>query len=177
MHLTGPVGSDGAERRICGYQRALIDAGISFDPQLLLTAGYTTEQGHEAMSCWLQRHIGEPLPHAVFCANDACAIGCLESFAEIGLRVPEDVSVAGFDDTFVARMSVPQLTAVRQPLAEMGARAVELLLARVDRRGAACPAVRRPIVFPVNLVLRASVGVPPTAERIVPAWRQPAARV
>jgi LacI family transcriptional regulator len=169
MHLTGPMGSDGAQRRIRGYQRALIDAGISLDPQLQLTAGYTTEGGHGAMVDWLQRHIGEPLPHAVFCANDACAIGCLEALAEIGLRVPNDVSVAGFDDTFMARVSTPQLTTVRQPLAKMGALAVARLLARMDGGRAASRAVPRPIVFPVEVVRRASVGVPPTTNRVVPA--------
>jgi LacI family transcriptional regulator len=169
MHLAGPGGLVGAERRIQGYQSALNDAGIPFDPRLQLTAGYTTERGRDAMCCWLQRHTGEPLPHAVFCANDACALGALEAFAEIGVRAPDDVSVAGFDDAFTARVSVPQLTSVRQPLAEMGARAVELLLARVDGRRVASRAVPLSIVFPVALALRASVGAPPTANRFVPA--------
>lgn len=169
MHLTGPVGMVGAERRIRGYQRALNDAGIPFDPQLQLTAGYTSAQGRGAMSCWLQRNTGEPLPQAVFCANDACALGSLEALAKIGLRAPDDVSVAGFDDTFTARMSVPQLMSVRQPLAEMGARAVELLLARVERRGATSRAIPPSVVFPVVLTPRASVGAPPTVCRVVPA--------
>ncbi len=169
MHLTGPLGLIGSERRIRGYQRALNDTGIPFDPRLQLTAGYTTERGRDAMCCWLQRHTGEPLPHAVFCANDACALGCLEAFAEIGVRAPGDVSVAGFDDTFTGRMNVPQLTSVRQPLAEMGARAVELLLARLERSGAALRAIPRSVVFPVDLATRASVGAPPTANRVVPA--------
>lgn len=168
MHLTGPVGLTGTERRSRGYRRALVDAGIPLDPQLQLTAGYTSGQGRQAMSGWLQQHPGELLPQAVFCANDACALGCLEAFAEVGLRAPDDVSIAGFDDTFAARVSLPQLTSVHQPLAEMGARAVELLLARIDRRGAASRAVPRPVVFPVEVVPRASVGAPPTAGRVVP---------
>jgi LacI family transcriptional regulator len=173
MHLSGPARVIGAERRIRGYQRALNEAGIPFDPQLQLTVGYTTHLGREAMCAWLRSHTGEPLPQAVFCANDACATGCLEALAEIGLRVPDDVSVAGFDDTLVARVSSPQLTTVRQPLAEMGARAVELLLARVDRCRVASRAVARSIVYPVKLIPRASVGPPPTAKRVVPAQRQP----
>ena len=173
MHLTGPVGLVGAERRIRGYQRALDAAGIPFDPQLQLTAGYTTPQGRDAMCRWLQRQTGEPLPHAVFCANDACALGCLEAFAEVGLRAPDDVSVAGFDDTFTARASVPQLMSVRQPLAEMGAQAVELLLARIERRGAVSRTVPRSVVFPVDLAPRASVGSPPMVDRIVLAREQP----
>ena len=168
MHLTGPLGLIGSERRIRGYQRALNDTGIPFDPRLQLTAGYTAERGRDAMCCWLQRHTGESLPHAVFCANDACAFGALEALAKIGLRAPADVSVAGFDDTFTARVSVPQLMSVRQPLAEMGARAVELLLARLERGGAALRAVSRSVVFPVDLAPRASVGAPPTAAQRVP---------
>lgn len=168
MHLTGPLGLTGAERRIRGYQRALNDAGIPFDPRLQLAAGYTTERGHDAMYHWLQQHAGESLPHAVFCANDACALGALEAFAKMGVRAPNDISVAGFDDTFTARGSVPQLTSVRQPLEEMGARAVELLLARIERNGAALRGGTRAVVFPVHLKPRGSVGSPPSVNRIVP---------
>jgi LacI family transcriptional regulator len=83
--------------------------------------------------------------------------------------VPEDVSVTGFDDTFIARSIVPQLTSVRQPLRDMGARAVELLLQRIERGGAAAADVSGPVVFPAEVVSRASVGPRPTVERLVGA--------
>jgi LacI family transcriptional regulator len=169
MHLTGPARLIGAERRIRGYKRALTAAGLRFDRDLLVPAGFTTEHGCVAMRGWLKQHAGEPLPHAVFCANDAAAFGCIEALAEAGLRVPDDISVAGFDDTLAARSVVPQLTSVRQPLREMGARAVELLLARVDHPVEMPAAIPEPVVFPVNLTPRASVAVRPTVKRLVSA--------
>ena len=121
------------------------------------------------MRAWLRRHAGEPLPHAVFCVSDGVAIGCMEALAEVGLRVPDDISVAGFDDTLAARTTVPQLTTVRQPLRMMAKRAVEVLLRRIaDPTG---PRPESPIVFPVDLVPRASVGAPPVIGRLVPAGR------
>lgn len=169
MHLAGPDGLIGAERRIRGYKRALAAAGIPFDRELLVSAGYTGTRGREAMRGWLREHAGSPLPHAVFCANDGVAIGCSEALAEAGLRVPADISVAGFDDTFVARAVVPQLTSVRQPLREMGARAVELLLARIGQSAPPSSAPPKPVIFHVELAPRASVGTPPAIEQLVPA--------
>lgn len=169
MHLAGPAGLLGAERRIRGYKRALAAAHLPLDHDLLVHAGYTAALGHDAMRAWLLEHPGEPLPHGVFCANDAVAIGCSEALAEAGWRVPADISVAGFDDTFVARAVVPQLTSVRQPLREMGTRAVELLLACIDGSARARPSWLKPVVFPVSLAVRASVGAPPTADRIIAA--------
>jgi LacI family transcriptional regulator len=114
--------------------------------------------------------MGQPLPHAIFCVNDSSAIGCLEALAEVGLRVPDDVSLAGFDDTLAARTTVPQLTTVRQPLQAMGAAAVETLLARISQHhGHAAPEVQETIVFPTEIVWRDSVGTPAAAQRLVPA--------
>ncbi|MBE2213878.1 MAG: LacI family DNA-binding transcriptional regulator, partial [Opitutaceae bacterium] len=170
MHISGPRGLLGAERRIDGYRRALAEAGIAFDPTLLLEAGYTTPVGKEALRGWLARSRGAQLPEAIFGANDAVAMGCIEVLAEAGIRVPEDVSVAGFDDTLGARTTVPQLTTVRQPLRAMGAKAVDLLLEQIGNNTAR-PAVKppSPYVFPTELVIRASVSTPPTAPRMVPA--------
>lgn len=174
LHLAGPRGLVGTERRIRGYERALAAARIPRDRRLLVSAGFTTALGRETMRGWLRAHAGAPLPHAVFCANDAVAIGCSEALAEAGWRVPHDVSVAGFDDTLAARAVVPQLTSVRQPLREMGARAVELLLARIENPAGPRPVSCDPVVFPVSLVLRASVGARPSRDRIVAAPECPA---
>ncbi len=168
LHLTGPAGLLGTERRIRGYRQALKEARIPFDRDLLVPASFDTHQGRDAMNAWIQHHAGQPLPQAIFCANDGTAIGCLEALAGAGLRVPEDISVAGFDDTLAARSTVPQLTTVRQPLRAMGARAVELLLARIgaDKKSSA------PVdadVFATELVIRASTGAPPATPQRVPA--------
>jgi LacI family transcriptional regulator len=170
LHLTGPRGLLGAERRIRGFKRALAGAAIPCSKALLMEASFTADSGREVMRQWLRGHAGKPLPQAVFCANDGIAIGCLEALAEVGLRVPEDISVAGFDDTLAARTTVPQLATVRQPLSAMGSRAVEVLLERIqhsDQRAATDDP--NPIVFPVEVIVRASVGPPPAVARIVPA--------
>lgn len=165
LHVSGPRGMLGAERRIAGYKRALAAARLKFSDALLISSAFSVEGGREAVRAWMAERVGEPLPDAVFCANDAIAVGCLEAFAEAGLRVPDDVSVAGFDDTQAARTTVPQLTTVRQPLRAMGRRAVEVLLAAIDRQTGGATAAK-PIIFPVQLVTRASVarrvaGAPP----------------
>ncbi len=164
MHVAGPAGQVGPERRIRGYKRALAGARISFDPELIVPAGYTADEAREGLRRWLRSHAGHPLPQAIFCANDSGALGCMEVLAGFGLRVPADVSVAGFDDTLAARIAVPQLTSVRQPLRAMGIRAVELLLALIDQSSSSAG----PVTFPVELVPRASVSAPPAADRIVP---------
>jgi len=157
LHLTGNRGLLGAERRIQGYKRALGAARIPFEPSLLVDAGYTVDDGRRAMHGWLDRSAGQTLPQAIFCGNDACAIGCLEA-------------LAGFDDTLAARTTVPQLTTVRQPLHAMGSRAVEALLARLHHRHSqGAPTAQETIVFPTELVWRASVSTPAATPRMVPS--------
>lgn len=157
LHLSGESAFLGARRRTSGYRRAMADAGIEADPELQMESGSSTEAGRASLRKWLNAHAGQPMPEAIVCYNDSVAFGCLEVLAEAGLRVPNDVSVSGFDDTLAARTTVPQLATVRQPLREMGQRAVEVLLNRIGQVGELAPP---PVVFPTELVLRASVGVP-----------------
>ena len=169
MHISGTRGLLGVERRIQGYKRALAEAGIAFDDSLLLDAHYHAAAGRQAIRGWLSRSHGQQLPAAIFCANDGIATGCMEGLAECGIRVPEDVSVAGFDDTLGARTTVPQLTTVRQPLRSMGAKAVEILLGQINQPGGrTVPKSTSPYVFNTELVMRASVAAPPAAPRMVP---------
>jgi LacI family transcriptional regulator len=169
MHVSGDRGLVGPERRIKGYKRALAISRIPFSNSLFVPATFGEGAGRAAVRQWLKRHAGEPLPDAIFCANDGVAIGCIEALAELGLRVPDDISVAGFDDSLIARTTVPQLTTVRQPLRAMGMRAVEVLLDSIRRQnGESISHSENPIVFPVELVTRASVGAPPAVRRIVP---------
>lgn len=170
VHLSGQRGLLGAERRIRGYRRALAEARIPFDPERIVETVYSETGGQVAMRAWLRRHAAEPLPDAVCCANDAIAIGCMEALAEIGSRVPEDVSVTGFDDTLAARTTVPQLTTVRQPLRAMGAKAVDVLLGQIRHHhghGAATEE-KELVVFPTELVLRSSVAPPPPVPKLAP---------
>ena len=167
MHIAGPRGLTGADRRIAGYKAALKRGDLRFEKQLLVHSMFDANHGRAAMRDWLGRNAGRPLPHAVFCANDMIALGCMEALAERGLRVPDDVSVAGFDDTLASRASVPQLTTVRQPLVEMGRMAVEILLKQIGTITGG-PVPKSPVVVPVEIVPRASVGTRPSVERLVP---------
>jgi DNA-binding LacI/PurR family transcriptional regulator len=74
----------------------------------------------------------DPFPTAIFCGSDAIALGAMEVLTENQIRIPEDVSLAGFDDTLTARITKPQLTTMRQPFRHMGRRAVEVLLPQID---------------------------------------------
>lgn len=158
FHLAGDSGLLGAERRLRGYQRALASARIPFDASLVVEAGFSSTIGRRAVAAWLKANRSKTLPDAIFCASDTMAVGCLEALAEAGIRVPEDISVTGFDDSLAARTTLPQLTTVRQPLRMMGMKAVETLLARIrQHQGDADITEAKPIVFPVEVVVRASV--------------------
>lgn len=173
VHITGERGLLGSERRILGYERALATARIPFDKSLLVEAGFSAPAGRRAIHEWLDRCKGQPLPDAIFGANDAIAVGCIEAFSELGIRVPEDISVCGFDDTLVARLSLPQLTTVRQPLRAMGVRAVELLLNRISHQHGDAPAFSsEDVIFPTELVLRNSVANCPSSHPVVPGRKR-----
>jgi LacI family repressor for deo operon, udp, cdd, tsx, nupC, and nupG len=92
---------------------------------------------------------------AIFCFNDIAAIGAIRALKDVGLRVPEDVSVVGFDDIQSAAYSTPSLTTVRQPLFEMGQRGAKILLDRIGNREAGYPSE---IVMEPELVVRESTG-------------------
>ena len=158
MHLSGAHGLIGAERRIAGWRRALQEADIPVDPELLVEASFASGFGRRVFAAWLDDHRGQRLPQAIACGNDAIAVEVLEVLASRGIRVPDDVSVTGFDDTLGARTSVPQLTTVRQPLREMGRRAVEVLLDHISTSTTGPRTPPPPIVFPAEVMLRASIG-------------------
>jgi LacI family transcriptional regulator len=163
LHLSGQRNLLGAERRIAGYRKALSDAGIPFDPALIAEAGYSVEAGKVTMEAWLDAHIGQPLPTAIFCANDSSAAGCLETLASRGLRVPTDVSLCGFDDSLAARTCVPQLTTERQPLRQMGLQAVASLMEQIkysSNTDASAVQGESHIVFPTQLAVRDSTAAP-----------------
>jgi DNA-binding LacI/PurR family transcriptional regulator len=141
--------STGAQRRE-GYRAALKQAGLPVDERLEVPcATWTPRGGFDAMRVLLGR--GEP-PDAVFCATDSIAIGALSALWQAGVRVPEDVSVAGFDDVDDAAYASPPLTTVRFDKRAYAEAALERLVARIG--GSTEPPAR--IVVPVGIVPRAS---------------------
>lgn len=164
-HFPGALDLSGARLRLAGYRRALDEAGIPADDSLILPGHFNSESGKQRMTALLERPDpgAHSLPTAVFCASDTIACGCIEALGERGLRVPDDISIAGFDDTLTARMTIPPLTTVRQPFRRMGRRAVELLLAQICGEPGAEPGgdAPRTEIFEAELVVRGSVGPPP----------------
>jgi DNA-binding LacI/PurR family transcriptional regulator len=124
---TNPFGFTSSERRRQGFQRALRQAGIEPDPSLEHVGPYGLDEARPPAEALLRRN--DP-PTAIFAASDMQAIGVLQSADALGLRVPQDVAVIGFDDIDMA--AILGLTTIRQPLWQTGARGVELLLATVE---------------------------------------------
>jgi LacI family transcriptional regulator len=129
--ITGPRGWVATEDRIRGYQASLAGKGILPDPALIAEADFEIGPGRVAARRLLD--LPEP-PTAIFAFNDNLAIGALQAARERGLRVPEDLSIVGFDDVEPATIVTPTLTTVRQPLAEMGRTAVSLLMRLFERQ-------------------------------------------
>jgi LacI family transcriptional regulator len=123
--ITGPRGWLATEDRRRGYRGALAAAGILPDPALEVEAEPEIPPGRVAADYLLD--LPEP-PTAIFAFNDNIAIGAIQAARARGLRVPEDLSIVGFDDVEHATIVTPALTTVRQPLAEMGRTAVSLLM-------------------------------------------------
>ncbi|MFC0213164.1 LacI family DNA-binding transcriptional regulator [Paenibacillus chartarius] len=140
-----------------GYMTELTDAGVPIRSEYIVSGEYTVESGFAAMRRLLRNRNG---PTAVFCANDQMALGALKAIAEAGLRVPQDMTVAGFDDDTFAAYVTPALTTVRRPMAEMSRMAAERLLGAIEGKGAAPETV----YVRTELVVRDSAA-PPAARR------------
>jgi LacI family transcriptional regulator len=130
LHVAGPMGSHGAELRIKGYQRAFQASDLEVPADHVVRAEFTSDGGRSAFEGWLQAHKGQPLPDAIFAASDAIALGCMDGLKARGLRVPEDVSIIGFDNTLYARAA--HLSTMAQPLGKLGRLAVQALLELIE---------------------------------------------
>lgn len=122
--ISGPPVGAASQRRLLGYHTALAAAGLMPDPQLVVDADFLVSGGATGAARLLD--LADP-PTAIFAFNDSMAVGAVQVARERGLRVPEDLSVVGFDDTIEAQVAYPPLTTVRQPLKELGSMAVNLL--------------------------------------------------
>jgi LacI family transcriptional regulator len=118
-----------SERRLAGYRTALDAAGIAFDSALVQTGLYDFASGSQAAEALLAL---DPPPTAIFASSDDMAAGVLAAAHRLGVAVPGQLSVAGFDDTDLASVVWPPLTTIRQPVRDMGYAAADLLLANAD---------------------------------------------
>ncbi len=140
--------------RDAGYRRALADSGIPYDAEIVRVGFYEQDAARTAALSLLE---SPRRPTAVFAANDLSAIGIIEVAREIGLEVPRDLSVIGFDDVLEASRMSPPLTTIRQPMAEIGRKAVELLIEILEGR----QDVPLCVTLPHRLIIRQSVGEGP----------------
>jgi LacI family transcriptional regulator len=120
-----------SSERLNGYRGALAAAGVMPDPALVAESNFEIGSGEKAARALLAL---PERPTAIFAFNDNTAVGTLRAARDLGLRVPEDLSVVGFDDSEQAAIVTPALTTVRQPLAEMGRMAVSLLLRLLENQ-------------------------------------------
>ena len=149
-HLTGPERLSTSRDRLDGYRGALAAFGLAFDADLVVNGDFSRDGGYTACRLLLE---GRPPFTAVFAANDLMAAGALTALREAGRRVPEDVSLVGFDDLPLSRDLNPALTTMAVPMREMGRRSMELALAE--------PSADIELVsLPTALVRRASVTAP-----------------
>jgi LacI family transcriptional regulator len=136
--------------RLSGYERALKENKIKLDKSLIAYGDTTYEAGYSSMKELLEEGI---IPEAVFVTGDEAAIGAINAIFDKGLKVPEDISVAGFNDVKIAKMYRPKLTTVYQPLYDMGAVAMRMVIKMINKE----PLEDKTIELPYKIVERDSV--------------------
>jgi LacI family transcriptional regulator len=146
-YINGEASMEASRQRFRGYRQALATADLPFDLDLVREGNWQPLSGYEGARELMT--LKRP-PTAIFCANDLMAVGCYETLHELGLRIPDDVAVMGYDDREIAQHLHPPLTTVLLPHFEMGSIAAEMLLDAAVGNTALprqikveCPIVRR----------------------------------
>jgi len=148
-HIMGDPRMVSAKDREAGYKRALVEAGVPVDEDLIQGDSWRPADGATATRKLLAM---EHAPGAIFAANDQLALSVIEVAREIGMHVPDDIAVVGFDDVPLAQELIPPLTTVRIPFAELGRRAADLVLQNVQGELREC----RAETVPLKLIRRDS---------------------
>jgi LacI family transcriptional regulator len=156
--ITGPLDLAPARQRLNGYRRAIAEAGLPVTPMWEIDGGFTSEMGYSAMQRLL---VLSQKPSAVFASNDLMAIGAICAGTAHGLRVPEDISVVGFDDIALAAYSSPPLTTVVQPKHQLGAMAASFLIERIAQPDRP---LRREILQPKLSLRKSTMAYPEDRE-------------
>ena len=149
--LLGPEETSTARGRERGFREALADGGVALPERFVSRGWFQYDSGYEGMKRMMTER---PAPTAVFCVNDHVAVGAINAAIELGLQVPEDVAIIGFDDLPVGRWPIFALTTVHVPFGEMSEGVVDLLVRQMrDDAGSSSGHV-----FPTELVLRRTHG-------------------
>jgi LacI family transcriptional regulator len=159
--IGGPQGMDVSALRLDGFRRAMAEREISILPEAIVQSDFSSPGGYDAA----KRLFHTVKPSAIFAGNDMMGIGALRAAAELGLRVPGEVSVIGFDDIELGRYVFPALTTVGQPILLLGETTAHTLLARI---GGSLSGPPHRQVMPPRLTLRESTGPVPACSRSIP---------
>lgn len=151
--LGGPEAAECNQARLHGYMAALMAKDVTVDPSYVLSGSFRSDHGARGLKALLS--LAEP-PTAIFAASDSIALGVLGEARRNGLRIPEDLSLVGFDGTYQAEESIPPLTSVAQPLQEMGRAALRAVLRQLH--GEALDSQR--VELATHLVVRESTAAP-----------------
>jgi LacI family repressor for deo operon, udp, cdd, tsx, nupC, and nupG len=152
-HIGGTAATTATPKRFDGYAAALAEAGLELRPELVRYGVFSIATGAEEMVELLA--LPEP-PTAVFCGSDEIAMGAIRTIKQARLRVPEDISIVGFDNIYFAAVTDPPLTTIDQPSRRLGFEAMRLLADRLA--GVAGP--KRGVEVPYRLIVRASTAPP-----------------
>jgi DNA-binding LacI/PurR family transcriptional regulator len=159
VHFAGPRYSAHSEERLDGVYRAFSESRHAFTPDVVVRAGAHLEDGYRAgLACFRDRAPHER-PTGVSCYNDLVAVGLLGALRELGLRVPHDVSVVGFDDVPLCRFLPEPLTSMRVPKYEMGETAAQQLIRHIESKQAVPP---QKLSLEAELIVRATTAPPPS---------------
>jgi LacI family transcriptional regulator len=155
--LAGPLATPWTQERFEGYRRALREAGMDVDDKLVFEAGRSIEDGAKATLQMINESADATAVQAV---NDLVAVGCAEALLKQGLRIPQDISVAGFGNILLSQYFSVPLTTVRQPKFRLGSAAMDSMVQLLHGQR---PQPKR---LPAELIVRASTGIPPATERL-----------
>ena len=152
--ITGRMDIACSHARLQGYRDGLAEVGLPFDPELVREGDFMQPTGFQQAQSLLQV---ADAPTAIIASNDLMAFGVMDAAKANGLKVGRDLSVVGFDDIFMASQAYPTLTTIRQPMADMGEVALEMLIALLQ--GRMVLSMRREL--PTELIIRESTGRAP----------------
>ncbi|EGQ7947096.1 substrate-binding domain-containing protein [Vibrio parahaemolyticus] len=127
--ITGPLIKHQAQMRYEGYKRAMNEAGLDFNANWIIESDFECEGGYQAFKKMAERGT---LPSSIFVSNDMMAMGVINAANELGIKVPDDLSIIGYDDIHIAKFMSPSLTTIHQPKYRLGQAAVETLVRRLD---------------------------------------------
>lgn len=151
--ITGTLSDYGTMKRLVGYKEVLRQNNIPYDASLVYEGVYQMEAGYRGAKKLFEKNVT-----AIFAFSDTIAAGVQKAALEMGLNLPDDLSLVGYDDSSIATLCTVPLTTIRQPIEIMGNRACELLLERIQYPDRS----QRDYLFPPMLVERNSCSIPPT---------------